>query len=457
MITTCQRTAASSALLCTLYAATLVLPAAPYAIAAPSCPAVEAIAVPGTTQTSPDADPSKPVGVLGSILEPIKQRAKVTLATFYTPYPATIVGGTDGGGYRASKAAGIDSTNARLKSVADRCPKTVFVLTGYSQGADIAGDVAAAIGHNKGVIPASRLLGVALVADPSQAPSGQPTIGLVRPGMGFAGVRSGGFGSLTQRNGILSICAPRDYYCSLPQNDLVMRFIGHLGSHLDAADPSGSAQKLATMFMAGLIAPATAAISQILQLVNDPNLIPNLIQRGFAFAKALAQQLFWLGGPQVAAAATDLVNAATNIINLIRGRQWAGLPAMITALAGKAAQVGTALSQMRDNTKTINVAGFGNVGQNLYQPGANIDALTTAVLNAISVATGGIGTHSTGVFGPTFSQFSAASVAASLKRFADFINGGFHTSYDTTPLDKAGHTGTQIAQRYVVNQLNKLV
>ncbi|WP_255708157.1 cutinase family protein, partial [Microtetraspora sp. AC03309] len=209
----------------------------------------------------------------------------------------------------ASKNAGIDSANARLKLVANRCAKTVFILSGYSQGADVAGDIAAAIGNNRGVIPASRLLGVALVADPSQAPVGQPTIGLPKPGMGFAGVRSGGFGSLTQRNGILAICAPRDYYCNLPQGDVVMRFIGHLGSHLDASDPAGSAQKLATIFMAGLIAPATAAINQILALVNDPNLIPNLVSRGVAFAKALAQQLFWLAGPQVAGPATDLVNA----------------------------------------------------------------------------------------------------------------------------------------------------
>ena len=448
---------AHGALLCILFAAALVLLTAPQAVAAAGCPAIEAVAVPGTTQTNPEADPKNPVGVLGRILEPLKQRANVELATYYTPYPATIVGGTDGGGYRASKTAGIDRTNARLKAVADRCPKTVFILTGYSQGADIAGDIAAAIGHNKGVIPANRLLGVALVADPSQAPVGQPTIGLTHPGMGFAGVRSGGFGSLTQRDGLLSICAPLDYYCNLPQGDVVMRFIGHLGSHLDASDPAGSAQKLATIFMAGLVAPATAAIKQILQLVNDPQLIPNLIQRGIAFAKALAQQLFWLAGPQVAATATELVNAATQVINLIQSRAWAAIPAMITTLATRATAVGTALTQMRDKTNAINTSGFGPVGAGLAQPGPNFANLATAVLNAINVATGGVGTQATGVFGPTFSQFTAATVASSLKHFAEFINGNFHSNYASTPLDPAGHTGTQIVQRYLVNQLNKLV
>ena len=333
----------------------------------------------------------------------------------------------------------------------------MFILTGYSQGADVAGDVAAAIGHNRGVIPPNRLLGVALVADPSQAPVGQPTIGLTGPGMGFSGVRSGGFGSLTQRNGLLSVCAPRDYYCNLPQGDLVMRMIGHLGSQLDASDPAGSAQKLATMFMSGLVAPAAAAINQILQLVNDPNLIPNLIQRGIAFAKALAQQLFWLAGPQVAGTATNLVNAVTNVINLVSSRAWTAIPAAITTIASTASSVATALAQMKDKTTTINVSGFGPVGSGLAQPGVNIGDLATAVLNAISVATGGVGTQATGMFGPTFSQFSAATVVTALKRYADFLQGGFHENYATTPLDKSGHSGAQIVQRYFVNQINKLV
>lgn len=349
--------------------AALLLNTAPTALAA-NCPAVEAIAVPGTTQTNPKADPDKPVGVLGNILEPLRKNAPVRMVTYYTPYPATIVGGTDGGGYRASKNAGIDATNARLKAVASACPNTVFILTGYSQGADVAGDVAAAIGHNRGVIPANKLLGVALVADPSQAPVGQPTIGLRDPGMGFAGVRSGGFGSLLQRNGLLSVCAPQDYYCNLPQGDLVMRMIGHLGSQLDAADPSGSAQKLATIFMGGLIAPAAAAINQILQLVNDPNLIPNLISRGVAFAKALAQQLFYLAGPQVAGAATNLVNAVTNVINLVTSRAWAAIPAAITTIATTASSVGAALAQMKDRTTTINVSGFGPVGAGISKGAA---------------------------------------------------------------------------------------
>lgn len=441
----------------TLSSLTLLLHGAPTAVAATRCPVVEAIAVPGTSQTHQGADPNEPVGVLGSILQPLRTHSPVKLTTYYTPYPATIIGGNQDGGYKASKTAGIDATNARLKAVATRCPKTVFLLTGYSQGADVAGDVAAAIGHNRGVIPAARLLGVALVADPSQAPVGQPTIGLKRPGIGFAGVRSGGFGSLTQRNGLLSICAPQDYYCNLPQGDVVMRLIGHLGSQIDPADPAGSAKKLATIFIGGLVAPATAAINQIITLVTDPNLIPNLVRRGVSFAKALTQQLFWLGGPQVAGTATALIDAVTNVITLVGARAWAAIPATITAITSRANAVGKALEHMARKTSTINVSGFGPVGAAMARPSADIGGIATAVLNAISIATGGVGTQSTGLFGPTFSRFSAATVTSALKHYAEFIRGGFHSNYHTTRLDKHGHTGTEIVRRYLANQVSKLV
>jgi hypothetical protein len=198
---------------CLLVPVALALPAAPPAAAAGRCPAVEAIAVPGTSQTTPQADPRTPVGILGEVLEPLKQHSRIRLTTYYTPYPATIIGGTDGGGYKASKDAGIDATNARLKTVAQHCPTTSFLLSGYSQGADVAGDVAAAIGNNRGAIPANRLLGVALVADPSQSPIGQPTLGVPTPGMGFAGVRTGGFGSLTARATTSATCPRGIWSC----------------------------------------------------------------------------------------------------------------------------------------------------------------------------------------------------------------------------------------------------
>jgi hypothetical protein len=63
------------------------------------------------------------------------------------------------------------------------------------------------------------------------------------------------------------------------------------------------------------------------------------------------------------------------------------------------------------------------------------------IRNAISVATGGIDTQATGVFGPTFAQFSAATVVAAFKHFIEFMNDNFHNDYDATPLDRSGNPG----------------
>ena len=48
-------------------------------------------------------------------------------------------------------------------------------------------------------------------------------------------------------------------------------------------------------------------------------------------------QLFFLGGPQVAATASDLVNTATQAIALVRSRSWTAIPALIAAISTKAA------------------------------------------------------------------------------------------------------------------------
>lgn len=100
-------------------------------------------------RTTPQADPA-PRSASSEDPPGLKQHSRIRLTTYYTPYPATIIGGTDGGGLATSKDAGIDATNARLKTVAQHCPTTSFLLSGYSQGADVAGDVAAAIGSSRG-------------------------------------------------------------------------------------------------------------------------------------------------------------------------------------------------------------------------------------------------------------------------------------------------------------------
>ena len=235
-----------------------------------------------------------------------------------------------------------------------------------------------------------------------------------------------------------------------------MRMIGHLGSQLDASDPAGSAQKLATMFMAGLVAPAAAAINQILQLVNDPNLIPNLIQRGIAFAKALAAAAVLARRPPSRRTATDLVNAVTNVINLVTSRAWAAIPAAITTIATTASAVASGLSQMKDKTTTINVSGFGPVGSDSPHPAPTSATWPPRSSTPSASPPAGSAPSPPGCSAPR-SHSSPRPPSRSPQALRRLHPRRLSRELRHHPLDRSGHTGTQIVQRYFVNQIHKLV
>src|SRR3546814_11053397 len=73
-------------------------------------------------------------------------------------------------------ATGIEAAAKVMQTRAAECPSTVFALGGYSQGADVAGDLTWLIGHDKGPIPAEKLIAVGMVADPRQSPSEDTTL-----------------------------------------------------------------------------------------------------------------------------------------------------------------------------------------------------------------------------------------------------------------------------------------
>ncbi|WP_370963754.1 fibronectin type III domain-containing protein [Amycolatopsis sp. cg9] len=66
------------------------------------------------------------------------------------------------GGYTASVAKGEANLRAKIQSVTDRCAGTRLVLSGYSQGAQVTGNVYRALPANQ----RDRVLGVALFGDP---------------------------------------------------------------------------------------------------------------------------------------------------------------------------------------------------------------------------------------------------------------------------------------------------
>ncbi|WP_458682695.1 cutinase family protein [Prescottella equi] len=226
---------------------------APTAYAAPgSCASSEIIAVPGTWETNKNANPNAPVGMLKAITDKVEAKSGGTVNSIYPAYEATAF--DQGVAYADSQADGVKAVTDTLRSRASRCPSTTFALIGYSQGADVAGDVAESISQGRGPISASKLRGVVLIADPRRGTPGETTVGPNPPGNGIAGPRKEGFKGIE----VATICDPApDLYCATPADDTLLNSIG---SVLGNAGASGQADTPSN--------PADAAVADTLGELN---------------------------------------------------------------------------------------------------------------------------------------------------------------------------------------------
>ncbi|MEV6364887.1 cutinase family protein [Nocardia asteroides] len=237
------------------------------------CSDVIALAVPGTWETSADADRNIVPGMLGQITGPLLAAVgaaptaaavsapQTTIHSSSTRDTATAAPRSNAMSVRAeqvpyvaqvggpiagiatgnpltlsqSRATGKFALEARATELAQACPLSKFVVLGYSQGALIAGDFLSEIGNRRGVIDPSRILAGALLSDPMRSASVDPSgtasttathstnskssavaetlVGTDPGGEGVLGTRDGGMGVLAER--VTTMCAPSDTVCSL--------------------------------------------------------------------------------------------------------------------------------------------------------------------------------------------------------------------------------------------------
>ncbi|WP_062987104.1 cutinase family protein [Nocardia anaemiae] len=214
--------------------------------AAANCPRWTALLVPGTWETTLAADPARPVGMLAPVAQGLAARYGSDIDVRTLAYTA------DAAPYTTSQTQGAQALTATLARL---CSGTRVVLAGYSQGADIVGDLATAIGNNRGPIPASRVVAVGLLSDPRRDPA-TAQLGDPVSGQGIAGPRSQDFGVLTDR--VRSVCAEGDLYCSTsPQASPALAAVGRAVTSIPApaeGDPAPAADRPP----AGTVAPTTS-------------------------------------------------------------------------------------------------------------------------------------------------------------------------------------------------------
>ncbi|MGX1805959.1 cutinase family protein [Nocardia sp. NPDC055321] len=225
------------------------------------CTPYTAIFAPGTWETSFDADPTVPVGMLRPIGDGLQRQFGRDITVLYTPYAASAF--DQGLSYSESLSTLRSGLHDTLGSL---CASTKVLLAGYSQGADGIGDVATEIGNDAGPIDPGRVLGVGLLSDPHRDPNTTLSLGNPQPGHGIAGTRGQDFGALTDR--VRTVCADGDLYCSL--NATASPFLAALGQVL-SGDP--------------------APIADLIPNTSDPNqLVAQAVQVGAGWA-ATAQNL----------------------------------------------------------------------------------------------------------------------------------------------------------------------
>lgn len=197
---------------------------------------------------------------------------------YNTPYPASVgnismfwslanPGGYDGGteqfSYGNSVKYGVDKATKHMADYKARCGNAKFQITGYSQGASVAGDIAAAVANGRVPgVTSDDVANVVLIADPGRSSasaydsySGDKSVlyAPIPPGKmqkNFEIVNDGGSGQKTDRIGwtgerparfkgmygkVLSLCDAGDIACSAEPNSLARGLANYANSESTAA------------------------------------------------------------------------------------------------------------------------------------------------------------------------------------------------------------------------------
>ncbi|MDV7091046.1 cutinase family protein [Rhodococcus opacus] len=373
-----------------------------------NCASTFNLFIPGTWETNENADPNQPVGMLAPIAAAIEAQNGARAQTYTLPYMASAF--DNGHTYADSKTDAVSKATAVLKSYADKCRGAKITITGYSQGADAAGDLASAIGNDQGPVDADQVLGVALIADPGAGTKGAATVGPKTSGEGIAGPRSQGMGTLSGR--VASICDPKDLYCSIRKG--ANPFLGSLGSILSKTPGNTGAGT-----GGGNAAVATALTSDF----TDADL-PGL----GSSVDALGRQLRGTdtGGSidvnQIADTATSLSKTLSPLADLLQSgaantAATAGLAAApVGTPENAAAQVLTTASHADLSGALDSVATIANTAAKLANSGATTLPATAPEISQLSGTAASLGSQIAPVAAtPADALSSASSVLSVLK------------------------------------------
>lgn len=371
-----------------------------------SCAAVFNLMIPGTWETNETADPSVPVGMLKPIADAIKTKQGNRAEVYTLPYMARAF--DNGKNYADSKSDAYAKASQVLTGTSSKCRNTKYTITGYSQGADAAGDLASDIGNGNGPIPPERVLAVGLLADPGAGTKGEAVVGPRATGTGIADPRPQGMGKLSGR--VASICySGKDLYCSIQKGSSPL--LGSLGSILSKA-PSAETEGSA----AGGSSTVATALTSDFSKADLPGLGSN--------TETLAQQASaqTIDVAQLAKSATSVMNTLTPVADLLAtgAANSAATATLTTAAPGTpehaAGQVLNTATQADLSSALTTAAKLADTASSLSQTGTTTLSASSPDAAALSSAAGTLSTQVAPLAAtPADALASASSVLSVLK------------------------------------------
>ena len=268
------------------------------------CTPLHVVAFQGTGQSGEQSDPTIDSGFLGqTVTLPLLREAPGAASRQLVPYAADF--GFQDKPYAESMTGGVAAGIRTISAYAQRCPSSIIALVGYSQGAEIADELARMIGNgdvNAPVRP-DRVAAVSLFSSPIRqdqsavfpgapqrlsptVPAGldqsllsqllltstTPTVG---GGIAPALSTSTGYGQLTGR--VASWCAGGDVACSTPKDAPLARTVANLGGqiHFSAQDPLRTVTDIATALGGSVLRTAAGVINNDVNFSNGKFSINN--------------------------------------------------------------------------------------------------------------------------------------------------------------------------------------
>ncbi|MGW5456603.1 cutinase family protein [Nocardia sp. NPDC003979] len=216
--------------------------------------------------------------------------------------------------YPGAATAAADQIEQRAGEVIDRCPSTQIAVAGYAQGAAAAAAFAEKAGSGQSRVPAEKVAGIALLANPSRraatgalpgtdkaevpsAPSGThgtavSKIKLTNIGLSGAGIAAdetpANFGSLVGR--VADLCVAGDATCDVQFGSPLLTAVANITGQAEGKDPVAAIATVAQ-------ALASTAFTTAVGVINDDITGTSLDQLAYTPDQTLGQRIAAASSP----------------------------------------------------------------------------------------------------------------------------------------------------------------